>query len=110
MTAAPKTPVARRKAALMVRRADLDARLRDIGAELDSHNNPDWDELAQEREGDEVLEAEGLSAQSELRQIEAALVRIDSGDYGFCVRCGAEIAEERLDALPFTPFCRICAR
>lgn len=110
MTEAEKMPVAARQAVLAARLADLRARVLAIETELDSHNNPDWDELAQEREGDEVLEASGTSAQAEIRQIEAALARIGAGDYGFCARCGTEIAEERLDVLPFTPFCRACAR
>ncbi|OYX45402.1 MAG: dimethylmenaquinone methyltransferase [Rhodobacterales bacterium 32-67-9] len=101
--------VAERKAALVERQADLIARIAGIGAELDSHDAKDWEEMATEREGDEVLEDLGQSAQVELRMIEAALVRIDEGEYGFCVKCGAEIAEERLDLLPATPFCRSCA-
>ena len=102
-------PLDARKTALEVRLADLQARIAAIGAELESHTNPDWDDLAQEREADEVLEASGLSAQAEIRQIEAALARIASGDYGFCARCGAAIAPERLDVLPFAPLCRDCA-
>lgn len=98
-----------RRAALEARRGELAGRLAAIEAELDSHNDPDWEELAVEREGDEVLEAEGVSAQQELRMIEAALARLAAGDYGICAKCGAEIAPERLDALPFTPFCRDCA-
>ena len=39
----------------------------------------------------------------------AALGRIESGDYGFCAKCGGEIGEDRLDVVPFTPFCRNCA-
>ena len=57
-----------------------------------------------------MLEGIGVSGQQELRMIEAALQRIAAGDYGDCVTCGAEIAEERLDLLPFTPFCRHCAQ
>jgi RNA polymerase-binding transcription factor DksA len=45
----------------------------------------------------------------ELRQISAALQRIDAGDFGTCTKCGAKIDEERLDLLPQTPFCRHCA-
>jgi RNA polymerase-binding transcription factor DksA len=45
----------------------------------------------------------------ELRQISAALQRIEVGEYGTCTKCGAEIGEERLDLLPHTPFCRRCA-
>ncbi|WP_225029764.1 TraR/DksA family transcriptional regulator [Xinfangfangia pollutisoli] len=98
-----------RRAALTARRAELTGRLAAIETELDSHNNRDWEELAVEREGDEVLEASGLSGQQELRMIEAALTRLDQGEYGFCARCGAEIAPERLDVLPWTPLCRSCA-
>ncbi len=104
-----RTPISTRKAALEARFADLASRLVSIETELDSHNNPDWSDLAQEREADEVLEASGLSAQAESRMIEAALARITAGEYGDCVKCGAEIAEERLDILPATPFCPNCA-
>ena len=31
----------------------------------------------------------------ELRQIEAALARLKTGDYGYCVRCGEDIASAR---------------
>ncbi|MBE2276880.1 MAG: TraR/DksA family transcriptional regulator [Rhodobacteraceae bacterium] len=109
MTPAGKIPVEARKTTLQLRLADLKARIAAIEAELESHTSRDWDELAQEREGDEVLEASGSSAKSEIRRIEAALSRIDEGEYGYCVHCGAEIGDDRLDALPFTPFCRACA-
>lgn len=103
------TAIAQRKAQLERRLADLGARLDSIEDELESHADPDWEEMALERETDEVLEGLGLSGQQEMRMIRAALDRIASGDYGFCAKCGAEIAPERLDAVPYTPFCRTCA-
>lgn len=103
------TSIAKRKTQLITRLNDLNARLQTIEHELDSHQSKDWEELAIEREEDEVLEGMGLSGQHEIRMIEAALVRIDEGEYGFCVKCGKEISEERLDVLPYTPFCRHCA-
>lgn len=109
MTAMPKMPVSERRAAMEARLADLKARLEAIEAELDSHDEQDWEELAIEREGDEVLEATGLSGLAEIRMIEAALARIGAGEYGACARCGGEIAEARLDVLPWTPFCPACA-
>ena len=51
----------------------------------------------------------GLSGQQEIRMIEAALRRVEAGEYGICAKCGAEIGDARLDVLPFTPFCRTCA-
>lgn len=104
------TSTAGRKAQLEARLADLKGRLAGIEAELDSHQTADWEDLATEREGDEVLEGMGLSGQQEIRQIEAALQRIAAGEYGFCAKCGAEIGAARLDVLPFTPFCRTCAQ
>lgn len=98
-----------RKTQLEARLADLRGRLAGIEAELDSHHAADWEELATEREGDEVLEGMGVSGQQEIRMIEAALGRIAAGEYGFCVKCGAEIGDGRLDVVPFTPFCRDCA-
>ena len=39
---------------------------------------------------------------SKLHQIDDALKRIESGEYGFCEVTGEKIREERLIALPFT--------
>ncbi len=44
-----------------------------------------------------------------LEQVEAALDRIEKGSYGRCEECGQEINGERLEALPFTPYCVPCA-
>lgn len=98
-----------RRQQLLKRLRELDSRLHDIEAELDSHQAKDWDELAVEREEDEVLEGLGNSGVVEIAQIRAALDRIDAGSFGICVRCGEEISQERLDVLPATPFCRHCA-
>lgn len=103
------TSIAQRKIQLTTRLADLTSRLKGIEDELDSHNSQDWEDLATERESDEVLEDLGNSGQLEIRQIEAALQRIVDGGYGACVKCGAEISEARLDLLPHTPFCKDCA-
>ena len=101
---------AQRKSDLVARRAHLLTRITGIDAELDTHDAKDWEEMAVEREVDEVLEDLGQSAQNELRMIEAALARIEDGVYGECVNCGERITEERLDLLPATPFCRKCAQ
>ena len=99
----------RRRAILVARLERLDRQIHEIEAELDSHDSRDWEELATEREGDEVLERRGTSAQAEMVAIRAALGRLDEGEYGYCTRCGTEIASERLDLLPHTPFCAACA-
>lgn len=43
------------------------------------------------------------------RRIEAALVRIEAGDFGYCVVCGEEIAPARLALDPATPNCVGCS-
>jgi RNA polymerase-binding transcription factor DksA len=103
------TDLAQRRRQLEDRLKTLDERLHEIEDELDSHQSKDWEELATEREGDEVLERLGVSGQEEIARIHAALKRMDEGEYGFCMKCGNEISEARLDLLPWTPFCRTCA-
>jgi DnaK suppressor protein len=43
-----------------------------------------------------------------LEKVDAALRRIENGDYGECFECGGEIAEARLRAIPFAVRCRGC--
>ncbi len=45
----------------------------------------------------------------ELQKIEAALERIEAGDYGYCVNCGEEIPKARLDFDPAVASCVDCA-
>lgn len=101
--------VLERKAQLEARLEALEEKLREIDAELDSHQSRDWEELAVERESDEVLEGEGRAGKVEMAAIRAALARIDDGTYGACVKCGEDISEARLDLIPHTPFCASCA-
>ncbi len=101
--------VGKYSAILDARLKELEALLQEVDAELDSHQSKDWEELAVEREGDEVLERRGTDAQAEIAKIRAAQARIEEGEFGYCVECGDEIAEERLQLVPFTPFCRTCA-
>lgn len=94
-----------RKATLLARRAELIGNIDRIEDELDDPVSKDWEEAATERQGDEVLEALGQQDRAEILRIDAALDRVENGDYGFCVTCGEEIAAARLDLLPDTPFC-----
>lgn len=45
---------------------------------------------------------------AELDAVDAALKRIESGTYGVCTDCGADIAAARLRAAPETPRCIAC--
>jgi DnaK suppressor protein len=61
------------------------------------------------RENDDVVHTLAVQIDGELRQIGAALARIERGDYGRCMRCGEDIAPARLEAVPFAEHCVSCA-
>jgi RNA polymerase-binding transcription factor DksA len=44
-----------------------------------------------------------------LAEVEHALAKLDSGDYGTCESCGQPIAEARLEAKPAARLCISCA-
>ena len=74
------------------------------------------------RQGDEEFEkGDALSVKQVARQnhihskemrndIIAALERMDEGVYGTCVKCGREISEDRLFALPYAGTCINCRK
>jgi DnaK suppressor protein len=63
----------------------------------------------------DALQAQAMAQASERHRraerarIEAALRRIDEGEYGYCLKCGEDIAPERLRADPAATACVDCA-
>lgn len=55
-----------------------------------------------------VNRARHIAAATALRQIDAALMRMDQGGYGRCVKCLQPMPAERLDALPMAALCTPC--
>ena len=47
--------------------------------------------------------------QVDIQRINAALKRMDEGDYGYCVQCDEEIAAKRLELDPAIAVCIDCA-
>lgn len=43
-----------------------------------------------------------------LREVRAALTRIEEGQFGQCLDCEEEISPKRLRAVPWTPLCLTC--
>jgi RNA polymerase-binding transcription factor DksA len=102
--------------ALETIKANLEARLKVIGAEvarLDAETGQpleaDWEEQANQIEEMETAEGLGAVRMEEAAEIRAALQRIAEGSYGTCANCGAEIAPARLLALPTATLCIACA-
>jgi len=63
----------------------------------------------------DAMQAQAMSLETKrrrennLRQIHAALTRIDNGDYGICIDCDAPIAPRRLEFDPAATRCIDCA-
>ncbi|NNF22414.1 MAG: TraR/DksA family transcriptional regulator [Saprospiraceae bacterium] len=68
-----------------------------------------FEDQATERENDEVLDALKNGINLEIRQIDAALMRINEGSYGICVSCGKQVGAKRQEALPYATQCIECA-
>ena len=47
---------------------------------------------------------------SRLREVRAALRRIDEGAFGMCIDCGEMIDPKRLAAAPWTAHCIVCQK
>lgn len=58
-----------------------------------------------ERELDMTLEE---NLREGLKEVRAALGRIEAGTYGKCERCSAEIPDERMEAMPTASLCIVC--
>ncbi len=97
------------KRALLARLHELTGRIDQIEDALEAPHSKDWEEAAVEREDDDVLERLGESGAAEIARIRSALSRISHGEYGYCVKCGDEIAQARLELVPDAPLCAACA-
>jgi len=97
---------------LIIKRDEIEERLNKIDKDIlhtSGAPSPDSGEQAIERENDDVLEALGGIARSELEQINSALERMERNEYGICAVCKNPISAERLEAIPFTDHCIDCA-
>ncbi len=71
---------------------------------------PEWLDSAEAETEHEIEVALLTQAQRQLEQIEAALQRLKTNQYGSCVSCGQAINPERLSALPYVLTCIHCQR
>lgn len=66
-----------------------------------------------EQEDEDEMRSDAVAAQRAtlrrtLAEIEAALTRVDTGDYGICQDCAEPIAHGRLEILPYARCCMPC--
>ncbi len=94
----------------------LTAEKNKLEAEIKADNKPpdfgidhnDIEDRSPETEAfnDKLAEASDLGVR--LQEIDAALVRIENGSYGKCEKCGNDIEEEILSAVPESALCKHC--
>ncbi len=97
-------------------RVHLMTQLADMGVDPDT-GNPNGDQFDQgfADSGQNTAEKALVLSMAEgvlesVREIDAALARIDEGTYGSCESCGQPIGDERLDARPVARLCVSCKR
>jgi DnaK suppressor protein len=56
-----------------------------------------------------MAKAQDARRAARIMMIDAALKRIEEGDYGYCAECDEEIPERRLEVDPAAPRCIKCA-
>lgn len=76
----------------------------DLAEGADNHPGDDSDRLTEQQR---LLTIRGQLAERK-SDIELALRKAESGEFGICERCGKEIPSGRLEALPFARYCVDC--
>lgn len=110
----PESNAERARELLAADRVATLARLRDLeadvaliveaseGSNADDEHDPEGATIAFERAQTSALAA---SAMAHLREVTAALARLDDGTYGVCEVCGGAIPDARLEARPTARTC-----
>jgi DnaK suppressor protein len=89
--------------------ANLGARS-ELGSLKRQDRDPENEENAQAELADYTLSRPLEAQRRQLQLIDAALTRMDLGEFGLCIDCGNEISIDRLRALPFALRCQEDAR
>ncbi|HEY7574863.1 MAG TPA: TraR/DksA family transcriptional regulator, partial [Thermoanaerobaculia bacterium] len=87
--------------------ADL-AKARDAEEETTEEATQDIADKAVSSYTREFLYSLSDSDRTTLLQIDEALTRIEESSYGLCLNCSTPMAEKRLLAVPWTPYCIDC--
>lgn len=69
---------------------------------------PDIGDMSSNSYNQEVLMNLSEAQRKQVRDIDAALERMEEGVYGLCARCEEEIPARRLEVRPFSRYCVDC--
>ena len=76
--------------------------------ERDAEATQDPADMAANAYTKELLMSMSTNDRQLLQSIDAALERVETGDYGKCANCGQPIQEKRLEAVPWARHCIRC--
>jgi RNA polymerase-binding transcription factor DksA len=96
------------KQRLLVEEREVSARVQRAMVDTREPVDEGAHDVADESATDELKEerlAEADADRTVLQEVRDALKRIDNGTFGTCVVDGGPIEEERLVAMPWTPYC-----
>ncbi|WP_255361587.1 MULTISPECIES: TraR/DksA C4-type zinc finger protein [unclassified Candidatus Frackibacter] len=85
----------------------LDHSLRESTSELSNYDNHPADQALNTYEREKDLGLRDNEYQL-LKQVDDALEQLEEGNYGVCEYCQKKIDPERLEAVPYTTYCRDC--
>ena len=75
---------------------------------VDDMESKDVVDIASDAIDSKMLETFGSKDMNRLKLIDSALMRIEQGKYGLCLKCGKKIPQERLEAIPYAFLCIDC--
>jgi DnaK suppressor protein len=99
------------QAVLLKKRQDLLANVSEEekeGRDAVSIEAKDFGDMATEASGQEMSFAISDAGRRSLKDVDEALMRIEDGTFGTCVRCQKPIDEARLEAVPDAGMCISC--
>ena len=97
---------------LLTKQQQLLGRVNQLNSSVHRREEPysaDFAEQAVELENLDVLFELDKESRAELARINRALMRIKNNEYDECARSGNTIRKKRLEALPTTDLCILCA-
>ena len=92
---------------LAARQSELDGGFRKREELAIDASPDDLDRIQQASDHDFVVSGLERNA-SQLREVRAALARLDAGTFGECLSCEEPINPKRLKAVPWAPLCIAC--
>lgn len=106
-----KTEMEQARERLLKMRREVMKEVQDCSAaarELAQGDVPDIGDMSSNTYNRDVLLNLSETQRQKIKDIDAALERLEHGEYGICLRCEEEIAPKRMEVRPFSRYCIDC--